>query len=120
MRRMFIIAGLALAVAVPATADAASCSSRKTTGTVVGAVGGGLLGGALTHGSAGPLIGAVGGGLVGHQVGKNGCRKATYSRSYRRAEPARYASSGPSCRYETRTYYDERGRAVQSPVKVCR
>ena len=119
MRRRFMIAGLALAVAAPATADAASCSSRKTTGTVVGAVGGGLLGGALTHGAAGPLIGAGAGALVGHQVGKNGCRK-TYSRSYRRAEPARYASSGPSCRYETRTYYDERGRAVQSPIKVCR
>lgn len=119
MRQMFMIGGLALALALPATADAASCGSRKTTGTVVGAVGGGLLGSALTDGVAGPLIGAGAGALVGRQVGKSGCKK-TYSRSYRRAEPARYANSGPACRYETRTYYDERGRAVQAPMKVCR
>lgn len=128
MRRMFMVAGLVLAVAAPATvtfapasAEAASCGSRKSTGTVLGAVGGGLLGGAVTDGGlAGPLIGAGAGALVGREIGKSGCKKRTYTRSYRRAEPARYANSGPSCSYETRTYYDERGRPVQSPMRVCR
>ena len=124
MRRFFITAGLALAMAVPATiADAASCGSRKATGTIVGAVGGGLLGNAVTDGSTGTLLGAGAGALVGREIGKSGCRRYTRSsstRTYRRAEPSRYASSGPSCRYETRSYYDERGRLVQAPARVCR
>ena len=123
MRRILIMAGLAVALAAPATADAASCGSRKTTGTVIGAVGGGLLGNAV-GGTTATLLGAGGGALVGREVGKNGCKKryvAPKRVSSARAAPgyATNASYRGSCRYETRSYYDERGRMVHSPVRVC-
>jgi osmotically inducible lipoprotein OsmB len=54
-------------------ADADSCSGRNhTTGTVVGAVGGGLIGNAITHGSAvGVVGGAVAGGLAGNAISRD-------------------------------------------------
>jgi uncharacterized protein YcfJ len=51
--------------------------SRANTGTVIGAVGGGLLGNSVSHGGGrlgGTLIGAGVGGVVGHQIGKNSAR----------------------------------------------
>jgi len=54
-----------------------ACSSNgyyvrnRDVGTVAGAVGGGVLGNAVTGGStAGTIIGALGGGFVGYNVGK--------------------------------------------------
>ncbi len=47
----------------------------KTTGTVAGAVTGGILGSLIGgHGNhtAGTLIGAAGGGLAGHELARNG------------------------------------------------
>ncbi len=47
----------------------------KTTGTVAGAVGGGLLGRVIAgHNdrAAGTLIGAAGGGIAGHELARNG------------------------------------------------
>jgi len=47
----------------------------KTTGTVAGAVGGGLLGRVIAghdDRTAGTLIGAAGGGLAGHELARNG------------------------------------------------
>jgi uncharacterized protein YcfJ len=59
-------------------ANADGCSGhRHNTGTVVGAVGGGLIGNAITHGSAvGVIGGAVAGGLAGNAVarGSDDCR----------------------------------------------
>jgi uncharacterized protein YcfJ len=50
------------------TAANADCG-HKATGTAIGAVGGGVLGNVITHGSfVGTAVGAVGGGLVGHSV----------------------------------------------------
>ena len=51
-------------------AQADGCSGRNhNTGTVVGAVGGGLIGNAITHGSAvGVVGGAVAGGLAGNAI----------------------------------------------------
>ena len=49
--------------------------SSANTGTAVGAVGGGLLGAAASHGRlGGTLIGAGAGALVGHEVGKHNVR----------------------------------------------
>jgi uncharacterized protein YcfJ len=73
----------ALAVAAaPMTADAASrhrvkvctkaSSGHRNTGAVVGAVGGGLLGNALSHGgTGGTLVGAGAGAVAGHEIAKN-------------------------------------------------
>jgi surface antigen len=43
-------------------------SSGETTGTGVGAVGGGLIGYAITGGPAGVIIGAAAGGLIGNRL----------------------------------------------------
>ncbi|HEY0282560.1 MAG TPA: glycine zipper 2TM domain-containing protein, partial [Rhizomicrobium sp.] len=49
------------------------CSGRShNTGTAIGAVGGGLIGSALTHGSAvGVVGGAVAGGLAGNSIARD-------------------------------------------------
>ena len=128
MRHMLLAAGLVAAIAVPATADA-SCKGRKTTGTAIGAVAGGLLGNSIASGggkTGGTLIGAGLGAVVGHEVAKSGCtttrrtayrtRPASYARS---SDPYRYASNTSSCRYETRPFYNERGELVYAPTRVC-
>jgi len=152
MRRKMIIGGMAALLslpllAAPSMADAANCSSRKATGTVLGGVGGALLGNAVADGGGGLILGGVGGALVGREIGKSGCRRTTAYRSApRRAAsappkaasvPASYVyydqygrpvSSGPAgyqpasyatCRTETRAYYDDRGSLVQRPVQIC-
>ncbi len=71
-------------------ADADSCSGRNhNTGTVVGAVGGGLIGNAITHGSAvGVVGGAVAGGLAGNAISRNSdCRDGS---RYRQADGREY------------------------------
>lgn len=81
-RTLKIIAISALALGT-ATAANAGCEGRKTTGTVVGAVGGGVLGNVVTHGSfVGTAVGAVGGGLVGHSIGASGCHRRYYHHHY--------------------------------------
>lgn len=147
MRNLLLAGGLAAALglpllAAPQSADAASCSSRKTTGTIIGGVGGALLGDAVTRGAAGPIIGGVGGALVGREIGKSGCRRTVYRSAARapvrnvaapapaqrvyydqygqpvRATQAGYAPS--ACRTTTRSFYDDRGRLVERNVQTCR
>ncbi len=70
--RLLAAATLALgAGTVAAQADA--CSGRNhTTGTVLGAVGGGAIGSAATHGSLGGVVaGAVLGGLAGNAISRD-------------------------------------------------
>jgi hypothetical protein len=55
---------------VSASADACSGHSHDT-GTAVGAVGGGLIGGLATHSVAGGLGGAVIGGLAGNAISRS-------------------------------------------------
>ena len=63
-----IIAVSVLALGTAVTAANADCG-HKATGTAVGAVGGGVVGNVITHGSLiGTVAGAVGGGLIGHSV----------------------------------------------------
>ena len=88
--------GLVLASGVSgfaaAAADARTCRASRHNehvGTAVGAVGGGLLGNAVSHGGGrlgGTLIGAAAGGLIGHQVGKHSvkCAHGYYYRHGRR------------------------------------
>jgi osmotically inducible lipoprotein OsmB len=61
----------------------AGCEGRKTTGTVVGAGTGGVLGSAITHGSAvGVVGGAVVGGLAGHSIASDNCTPRHYRHGY--------------------------------------
>jgi uncharacterized protein YcfJ len=51
---------------------------NKTTGTVAGAIAGGLLGNVIAGGgnrTAGTLIGGAAGGLAGHTLARNGRKK---------------------------------------------
>lgn len=81
--KVLAISALALGTAV--TAANAGCEGRKSTGTAVGAVGGGVIGNVVTHGSlVGTAVGAVGGGLIGHSVGASGCHGHYYHHHYYR------------------------------------
>jgi hypothetical protein len=74
-RRMFMLTRAAKIIAISVltlgtagTAANADCG-HKATGTAIGAVGGGVVGNVITHGSfVGTAIGAVGGGLIGHSA----------------------------------------------------
>ena len=115
MARLFIIGMVVGAIALPATlapseAAAASCRSRKATGTVIGGLGGALVGNAISKGGGGLLIGGVGGALVGREIGKSGCNR-TRTVYY---ETGSRAASAP--RNEPRpvrqVYYDQMGNPV--------
>jgi uncharacterized protein YcfJ len=75
LKRAALILAFAILAFGAATvaAHADGCSGRNhNTGTVVGAVGGGLIGNAITHGSAvGVVGGAVAGGLAGNAVSRD-------------------------------------------------
>ena len=124
MRSIAMIAGLAMAI-VAAPAAEAACQKR-TNGTVIGALGGALLGSAVAgrgDRTEGALIGGAAGGLVGNQVSK--CKRAP-SRSASRARARSQQSAAysppraPTCRYENRAYYDAYGDVVYQPTRVCR
>lgn len=66
---------IAVAMAASALATLTACESvplsKQTQGAAIGAVGGGLVGSAVTGGSTlGTVGGAVAGGVVGSEVGK--------------------------------------------------
>ena len=69
---------LKIAAAVLACSGLAACGhmSRTDEGTAIGAVGGAVVGNAVTGGSAlGTAAGAVGGGIVGHEIGEDRDRR---------------------------------------------
>lgn len=139
MKRLIMISGLAVAMAAPSMASARdACQQyahdRKVTGTLLGAVGGALVGHAVSH-KNGALIGGVGGAVVGNQLARHKCDRGyrAYNRTHyttrHRARhatqtayrPARYADdrSYGQCRYENRAFYDENARLVYRPIRVC-
>ncbi|MBV9695034.1 MAG: glycine zipper 2TM domain-containing protein, partial [Alphaproteobacteria bacterium] len=86
---------------VGAAAANAGCEGRKTTGTVVGAGAGGVLGNVVTHGSVvGTLGGAALGGFAGHRIASDNCHKTAYVHHYRHY----------SYRDGRKGYYDRDGR----------
>lgn len=121
MRSIAMIAGLAVAIAAAPAAQAAC--QKRTNGTIIGALGGALLGSAVAgrgDRTEGALIGGAAGGVVGNQVSK--CKRypsRTTSRA-RTAQSAAYVQRAPSCRYENRPYYDAYGDVVYQPTRVCR
>jgi hypothetical protein len=118
MGKPLTLATLATLVALPliagATNASASCEGRKDTGTLVGGVGGALLGNSISHGGGGAIIGGLGGAVIGHQIAKQGCGP---SHSYYRRSHSRYArdsaySRGSTYRPAPQAYYDQRGNLV--------
>ena len=115
MRKTFAFTALAALIALPLVAgptDAnASCHSRKTTGTLLGGVGGALLGNSISHGGGGAVVGGLGGAVIGHEIGRSGCNRGqTYYRNGR----TRYASERAPSRSAHRVYYDQYGNPVGS------
>lgn len=128
MRRLILAASLALLAAplaaAPGSAEAASCSNRKFNGTLLGAGGGALLGGAVTHGATGPIVGALGGAFVGREIGKNGCRERSYSsssssRSYRAPAARTTYAPPPAPPPAQRVYYDQYGRPLAAAAPAA-
>jgi uncharacterized protein YcfJ len=76
-----VCSALAVTAAVPTAAMAerhrvqvcrdVSSRGARNTGTVLGAVGGGLLGNSISKGGGGALIGAGVGAVAGHQIAKH-------------------------------------------------
>ena len=143
------LAGLGGALSLlmlPALAHA-SCGERKLTGTVIGGVGGAVIGNSISHGGGGAVIGGLGGAVLGHEIAGSGCgryrRTADYQRRgyypravhpvyYDQHGEATYGSGAPyashvaygyarptACRTEMQNYYDERGALIERPVQVC-
>jgi uncharacterized protein YcfJ len=120
MKKTVVYAALAALIALPMVsaptdADAASCRNRKVNGTILGGVGGALLGGAVTHGSTGPVVGGVGGAVLGHEIGRSGCRKRTAYYAPRRSS---YRASAPTP--VRKVYYDRYGNVVASEPVYAR
>lgn len=71
MRKLILAAGLIAASSSAAFADA--CSGRDHTGgTILGAIAGGVLGGAVSHGNGGAVVGgAILGGLAGNAISRD-------------------------------------------------
>jgi hypothetical protein len=117
MNRIIAIAGLAAALALPvlgAPVQAhASCSDRKAAGTVLGGVGGALIGNSISGGGGGALLGGLGGAVLGHEVARSGCRRerreAYYYRGAPRYRPTAYGPPPLAPRY---VYYDRYGNPV--------
>lgn len=109
MKRFIAFAGLALAVAVPLwlspASASASCADRKTTGTILGGVGGALIGNSISGGGGGAILGGLGGAYLGHEIAGSGCRRAPSRTAY--YEPRRN-DPGPA----PGVYYDQYGNAV--------
>lgn len=121
MNRLLVIAGLAGALALPMLAPGAanaSCRDSKATGTVLGGVGGALIGNSISGGGGGAILGGLGGAVVGHQIAAGGCEHSrTYDRSGYRTRTSAY---GRACHTETRSYYNDRGVLMRRSVQVCR
>jgi hypothetical protein len=104
-----VAAALALALASAPTTASASCSDRKTTGTIVGGIGGALLGNSISGGGGGAILGGLGGAVAGHAIAGAGC-----GRYYRHSYNDRgYYGHGRSYGYRNSGYrgYDQRGPA---------
>ena len=113
MRKTLTLAALATLVAFPLMAGPtganASCQGRKDTGTVLGGVGGALIGNSISRGGGGAIIGGLGGAVVGHEIAKQGCgpsRRAYYRRGHN------HYARGSAYRPTSQAYYDQRGNLV--------
>jgi len=118
MRKTITTAAVAALVALPLiagpTGASASCRGRANTGTVIGGVGGALVGNSISRGGAGAVIGGLGGAVLGHQIAKSGCTSYSHHAYYRRGH-SHYASSyrnDRSYRGSSPVYYDQNGNPV--------
>lgn len=129
MRHLLLITGVvAAAVTAPTLASArTACDQRaherRVTGTVLGAVGGALIGNAVSH-KNGAIIGGLGGAVVGNQLARTKCDTSySYNRASNRGTASRNSAyrqaSYDQCRMVSRPYYDDRGQVSYYQTRVC-
>jgi uncharacterized protein YcfJ len=129
--RAIVVGACLIALSAPLAAHAGSCESdarnRRVAGTVLGAVGGAVIGNQVSH-SGGTIVGGLVGGFAGNQLSRTHCPH--YSRASRRERrhetppprPSQEAQQGPTtgaCAMEDRPFYDAHGNLVQKQVQVC-
>ncbi len=118
MNRFIVMTSLAGALllpllAAPGTASA-SCADRKMTGTVLGGVGGALIGNSISRGGGGAFVGGLGGAVLGHEVAASGCGR---TRSSRYDNGRTYGQAGGRPRAVRYVYYDQYGQPIsQGPA----
>jgi hypothetical protein len=117
MRNILALTALAAAISLPLVAgptDAnASCQARKNTGTLLGGVGGALIGNSISRGGGGAIIGGLGGAVVGHEIAKGGC--GSDRRAYYRSGRSRYVAERGG-EPAQKIYYDRYGNAIVPPA----
>ena len=108
-------AGLAaLSLALSAAQAQASCAGNRTTGTILGGVGGALIGNSLARGGGGAVLGGVGGALLGRSIAGENCRRAhyRYRRYYGPPGPPPPPALPPPAPGPAPLYYDPYGNPV--------
>jgi uncharacterized protein YcfJ len=101
----------------------AEAQNRRVAGTVLGAVGGAIIGNQISH-RGGTVVGGVVGGIAGNQLSKTHCPRGGEAREGRRVrrqgpEEAQ-ASQGGRCAMQDQSFYDAHGELVHQQVQVCR
>jgi hypothetical protein len=133
MKSRWILAGACvLALATPVASQArshceAAAQQRRVAGTVIGAVGGAVIGNQISH-NGGTLVGGLVGGYAGNQLSRTHCPHGVASRSRRaygdpeRRTDAQEAQASPTgrCAMEDRPFYDAHGELVHRQVQACR
>lgn len=127
MRRLTKLGLTAFAVAaplalLPTLASAETCGerahNRRVAGTVIGGIGGALIGNAIRKGGTGAVVGGLGGAVIGNQLSRVKCDRG-YARSYRSSyarrsnyrAPRRAEPAPQPVRY---VYYDRYGVPVSA------
>jgi uncharacterized protein YcfJ len=95
-------------------------------GTVIGAVGGAVIGNQISH-NGGTLVGGLVGGFAGNQLSRTHCPHRAEARARRGYDPERrldaeeaQASPPNRCAMEDQPFYDAHGDLVHRQVQVCR
>jgi uncharacterized protein YcfJ len=117
MRRIITTTAIAALTALPLiagpTSASASCRGRANTGTVIGGVGGALVGNSIKRGGAGAIIGGLGGAVIGHQIAKSGCASSSRHAYYRRHRTHYATNRTYYDRPSSQAYYDAQGNLVR-------
>lgn len=120
MRKFIALTALAAAISLPLiagpTTASASCESRKTTGTVIGGLGGALIGNSISRGGGGAVVGGLGGAVLGHEIAKGGCGPSQHA-YYRSSRHSRYASE-QAYAPTRKVYYDQYGNPYAAPAST--
>ena len=116
MKRLMVMSGLVGVMALgllaaPGTASA-SCSDRKATGTILGGIGGALIGNSISHGGGGAVLGGLGGAVVGHQIAASGCGRARSTAYYAPRDRSGYSYRSGAPRAVRYVYYDQYGQVI--------